>query len=195
MLVDVDFRPALQPLHTKINRIGAFAGSYDVKPQPSHFSNRFRLCRISDYPPKLCLWLDKLHSPLVGQLLLVYLIKDIQNLMLAVIVHAEERQRVNCKAIVKPIEQAVELCHHFITHAHIFDILKDSAASAGDFAQILMLIASQVLGLELFSIRKELFAQPFPRYSPIIRVMNKPVSIINQLFLVHPVILRLRRVE
>ena len=54
--------------------------------------------------------------------------------------------------------QPVELCNHLITHAQILHILEDGAAGPCDFPQILMLVALEILPLQLFRFQQELAA-------------------------------------
>ena len=54
--------------------------------------------------------------------------------------------------------QPIELRNHLIAHAQILYILEDGAACPGDFPQILMLVALEILPLQLVRFQQELAA-------------------------------------
>ena len=157
-LIDVYLPPFLQPFDAVSYAVRPFAASDNVEAHVTYFSNALRLCRVGNDRCREVLGAQDLRYSAVREFLLVYFVKDIQLFLLGVIVHLDESQRIDCKAKVQPAMQPVELCDHLIAHAQILYILEDGTAGPCDFPQILMLVALEILPLQLVRFQQELAA-------------------------------------
>ena len=188
-LVNVNLGPVLQPLHAEIHRIPAFLGRIGVDSIGAEVCNGFWLCCICCQPPALQLRLYQLGRLIVPETKLINLIEDVDFFFPGIIVQFHIGQRIQRKAKIKSVINVVKFCHHSIAHPHIFHVLKNRPTGAGDFPQVFMAVSHLILGLELLGLDDELLSQPFLRCVQIGSVAYQPVRILDDLLLVHPVVL------
>ena len=182
-----DDAPALQPLHTVLDRPRAFNSASDGQAHFTVVVDAFRFGRIRRDGVIVIAVLDDPTCRLFVRFFVdVVFREDIHRLAVTIVVAANEAVRVGIPAPVLALKDAVKMRKLFVGDLPQLQIVKDAASVTVGHTLVFMFVCCRIYFLQVFRIGDKLRTQPFRRRFRVAGMMENAPRIRDKPLLVDP---------